>query len=218
MGVTDEVTATKYIEPTVVLEAVVCRHHERVQQGDPSALNELAGELLQRLPRTVRLGYAFVPADVVADAIEDAILDYAKNPATFAATAGIPIYRLFQLAARRNLANTLRNDSRRRARELRYAELACHGHSSERCASASFAADDLLREALRLIPIPAERKAFREWFRGEQSTRRIAAVLGLAHLDPQTQRREVKRFKERIAKRLRNRFRGWDKTTSLPLT
>jgi hypothetical protein len=47
-----------------------------------------------------------------------------------------------------------------------------------------------------------ERIALEMWLEGERNTAPLAVALGLAHLSPSNQRREVKRFKDRLRKRL----------------
>jgi hypothetical protein len=53
-----------------------------------------------------------------------------------------------------------------------------------------------------------ERRAVLVWLAGERSTENIAAALGLSELLPEARKREAKRFKDRILKRLARQFRG----------
>ena len=55
---------------------------------------------------------------------------------------------------------------------------------------------------LSVVHDGSERKAFIQWLDGERSTAALAVTLKLSHLSQSEQRREVKRFKDRILKRL----------------
>jgi hypothetical protein len=68
---------------------------------------------------------------------------------------------------------------------------------------------DLWTSISATTPDGPEREAARLWI-DEAGTDAIAAALGLAHLATDEQRREVKRFKDRLLKRLSRYFRSFD--------
>jgi hypothetical protein len=62
------------------------------------------------------------------------------------------------------------------------------------------------------FPDARDRQLLRLVLQGERKTTRFAVVLGLADLDRVSQQREVKRHKDRIAKRLRRLGEEWGAT------
>ena len=176
----------------------LCR---RVVHGDAAALNTLAECLLPLLTRRLRRSYNRASVDLVADACEDALLEYGSRPHRFDPARGVPIESFLQLAASRNLANRLEADSRRRVREAAYASL--QPLQTEATLAVADDVDGGTREkVLALENEGAERAALTAWLEGERRTAPLAAVLGLAHLSPSDQRLEVKRFKDRFRKKL----------------
>ena len=62
---------------------------------------------------------------------------------------------------------------------------------------------DRTRQSILDIAIdPPEREALFRWLNGESGTTPLAQALGISALSESQQRREVKRFKDRILKRI----------------
>lgn len=169
----------------------------RFERWDAAALGELARVLLPVLKRRLHRVYRRASADMVSDACVDAILDFGAHPERFDSTRGLPLDRFLQMAATRNLGNLLEADARRRHREAAYATQ--DGALGSR--SMSFD-DDVRRRILSVVNEGTELKAFAEWLSGERRTASLAATLGLSHLSPREQRYEIKRFKDRVRRRV----------------
>jgi hypothetical protein len=167
-------------------------------------MDALIGELLR--PLVARLSRAFprTPRDWVNDAAVDALLQLAGTP-----DERLRQFRLVSqfayMAARRNLQDLIRVDRRCRLRETFYAmEVARSSPHTFLPGSEDFRA--IVRSAIAETSSPAERRAFLQWLTGDP-TATIAETLGLAHLSKSQRALEVKRFRERILKRLRRRLR-----------
>jgi hypothetical protein len=177
----------------------------RIGRGDAAALGELAQHLLPVLMRRLRRAYGRVPSDLLSDACEDAILEYGASPRRFDPARGVPLDRFLQMAAARNLADLLKADARRRRRETTYVE---RQQSAPRVRTllGVEGETDARRRILSVVHGGLERTALAQWLAGEQRAASLAAALGISHLSPVEQRREVKRFKDRVRKRVLRLF------------
>ena len=165
--------------------------------------DELSAELLTRIVRHVRRSFPRVPIDFVADAVEDALVEYVVHPQHFASAAGGTLDGFLTHAAKRNLQNRLRTERRRDAREREYARqgprftvLASGDDGDERKHHRA------LRHVLTVVCSREELAAAMMWLRDAAATAAIATKLKLGDLPIATQRREVKRFKDRVIKRI----------------
>src|SRR6185436_11846008 len=105
-------------------------------------------------------------------------------------------------SARYNLVDLLRSEARRKAREARYMAGQTLLTSDEPAIPRSLRTE-MLRALLAEIPEPVERRAFLLWLGRCRATKPLAEALGLAEASAREQEAEVKRFKDRITKRLR---------------
>jgi CheY-like chemotaxis protein len=173
--------------------------HSRLLAGQPGALECLDSVFLQALPK--RLGSAFprAPWDFTVDAVMDACLEYGANPAKFDPSRHSSIVEFVYLIARRNLADRLRAESTRKNRELRYAreQTVVLPPDPDRGRS-----DIDVWAAVSTVTIDSrERRAVELWLDGAGNDG-IADALGVGHLCAGERQREVKRFKDRLVKRL----------------
>jgi RNA polymerase sigma-70 factor, ECF subfamily len=175
--------------------------HDRIILGDRQALEELAEHLLPTLRYMVRRAFSRGSWDLITDAVEDAIVDYGLHPTSFDPSRGVSLDRYLYQASWRNMANLLNRETRRRTREQRYSEFAAVQQAPETF-TADSAHGDATRRILEVAVGRAERKALHCWLKGERRTLVLAAALGLGGLSILQQRREVKRFKDRVLKRL----------------
>ncbi len=138
--------------------------------------------------------------DVLVDAAEDCILDYGTVPTRFDPSRGVSLERFLLLVAVRDVINRLRSESCRKAREHRYA--------SEQSQPALFGAGhpgvdrEFLSRLLALVPKQNERAALLLWLGGTGKTKGLAEALGFRHENGDRQRQEVRRFKDRIKRRV----------------
>lgn len=154
------------------------------------------------LQRRLQRVFPRTAADLIADAVEDALLEYARRPDRFDPSRDVPLERYLFTAASRNLINALDSERRRREREARCGEVML-------AAKLEATLDEL--EAVRELETKLEssvvasskheRAAVHLWLAGERRTQALAEALALSHLTFHNQRVEVKRFKDRILKR-----------------
>lgn len=181
--------------------------HRRLCGHDPTATADFAAAFLDPLASYLRATYPFVDEHARLTAAEDAILSVIRNPGVYDPTrcdGNLPAF--LRMAACGDLANA-------RARERRH-----HEKRSEDCVELvpddgndfeeegaddcpSFNDPDLLNAIAQLSG--PERRVLDLMRDGERRTEVFAAALGLGDQSPDEQRREVKRTKDRIVKRLR---------------
>lgn len=180
--------------------------HAEVIAGDRAALEQIAVDLWRPLCRRLRREFPYAPTDLRIDASNDALLTYSARPYAFEADRFIRLDSfLFGIAAR-ILRDRLRSDRRRLVRESVYAKHSLQRHrcqTAER-AKARVTAKDI-RDALRFVCNPTELLAMMAWL-NEDDVGVVAARLGVSHLGPTEQRREVKRLMARVIKRLQRYF------------
>jgi hypothetical protein len=155
------------------------------------------------------------------DAAEDAILDYGRSPARFDPLRGVPLDGFLYMAAWRNAVDLLNAERRRQAREKTYAETAPTAHTAPafQHGAGSATGERFLRTAVTaLLETPVtdgERAALRLFLvQGERGTPPLAEALGLNALPASEQRCEVKRFKDRVLKRLKRIARAVQRSTA----
>jgi hypothetical protein len=180
------------------------RLHVRVLAGDSLALEYFEGIILETIPRRLERHFPRVPWDFAVDAAVDASLEYAAAPRRSDPTRLPSVVDFVYMIARRNLVNRLQSEFKRKQRERRYFSERPIAHSLQPEMRTS--RDDVVAALMAVTWDPAERDAVRQWLDGAESDR-IAAALGYANLSLQDRRREAKRFKDRLIKRLSRRIR-----------
>jgi hypothetical protein len=166
--------------------------HDRLVAGDERSLIYLFEHVPAMLRRRLRAAFHRAPDHYLADAAEDAVVDYAMSPSRFDSSYGLSIERYLFNAAWRNVADTL---SVNRVAKVEKAIL-------ERVAAAAAALSEV------------EQRAVACWLSGA-NTASIASALGIGCLSAVEQRREVKRLKDRVIKRCRRTLRAAPSQTTL---
>lgn len=201
--------------PQVCDPAQLLDLHKRLLQGDRTASEEVASQLLAPLARQLSRKFPFTDEQIVSDGVTDAILDYCENPQQFDVTRGVPLHNFIHMAARRNVLNSLRGEKRRKAREEKYRQA-----SLESSVELSGSAGNPLQKDKNIqvqrrqtveITILKDKKDQRIQelrLQGERRTQVFAQILGIDHLPTEVQRRQVKRAKDRIDKLLERRQRS----------
>jgi hypothetical protein len=178
--------------------------HARVLTGQPGALDCLANVFLKALPPRLERTFRQVPWDFAIDAATDACLDYAAHPERFDSSRTASIVDFVFLIARRNLVDRLRGETALKNREARYGRenALIPPPKADRGRSGIS-----LWAAISAVTIDSsERRAAKLWL-DDIGNDAIAQALGVDQLDATERRRHVKRFKDRLIKRLSRHFR-----------
>ena len=185
--------------------------HRRLLEGDRVAPAELMELLLSPLIGEMKREYPTTDVHLVSDGVTDALLDYCARPGSFDQTRGVPLSRFLAKAAWRNIANILRSETRRKAREAKALEAAdqnvveLYPATGNPQQNAVLDTKQGLAELVRSLPDPADQQVFQLKAMGERRTEIFAKAMGITHLPIEQQRREVKRAKDRIDKVMERR-------------
>lgn len=174
--------------------------HQRLLLQDAAAEEAVVIALRPSLIRMTRRAFADTPREAIVDAVHDALIDYIRRPQRFDPDRGVPLHRYLEIAASRNMQDYRRRERRRQQREYRYARERLPIATAAATSTATHA--NLLRAALDAVCEPRELAAARAWVSGERRTSALASLLGASELQPPERAREVKRFKDRLLKRL----------------
>ena len=195
--------------------------HERLLRNDPTAPSELAETVLDLvISRLHKANPVLDDSDLIQTAAIDALINYIKRPQQYDPTKrGLVGYLV--MSAQGDLTNALAAIRKRREREVsldsvelrkidRNIELevddgdeaneTLHGVVAESRDSAQL--DRLLQELAALFDTQADMDMAKLVLLGERDTAAFAKVLGIEGLDFSEQRKEVKRQKDRIKKRI----------------
>jgi RNA polymerase sigma-70 factor, ECF subfamily len=187
----------------------------RLRDGDPTAPSDLAELVLDPLARSLRARFPDLEdPSLVDDAVADTVLNYAERPDQFDPSKR-GLFGYLAMSARGDLMNALAAVRRRRGREasLDVVELPLERRnkaSMEREPSATFedqvisdlASQRMMARVREAVETPEDAKVLQLMIDGERGTDRFAQVLGLEGLTADERRREVKRHKDRLKKRL----------------
>ena len=183
--------------------------HRRLLAGDPTASSHFAMAYFPSLVQWLCEHNRHVDPEWCQEAAGQTVLDFIKRPEKFDPARG-DLDSYLHHAAQCDLKNVLRKERRHRHRDLESVELSPDGGKY-------LGMDDdpafplELAEAAAATAVPAEvldglsdaeRLALELLRHGERRTAEFAAVLNFEHLPPDEQRREVKRVKDRLIKRL----------------
>lgn len=169
--------------------------HRWVILHDRAAIERVTELLLPVLQTRLRRAFPRVDPHIVAEAVEDAILAYEREPSNFHPDRSPLIPYLVRVASH-DLLDRIRTDNRRSVREAEYAAfLRSQPRTSEAPHPDCSMIPVLARVAFRRGE--PDRDAIRAWLEGERRTAVLAEALGLANLPVVDQRAEVKRFKDR---------------------
>jgi RNA polymerase sigma-70 factor (ECF subfamily) len=187
--------------------------HARLLAGDLLAPSELAEAYLAPLVARLQRAYPTVDPHMVESAVIDTLLDMAEHPQRYDPARG-SLGAYLGMAARGDLRNALQSLRRRAAHQalLQVVELSPAARNlatdeaddpGEIVARAEPVASPELLAAVRAAFQPAELEIVTLMLEGERRTGEYARLLGLANRPEPEQRREVKRVKDRLEKRLR---------------
>ncbi len=192
--------------PSSSAEKNVPEWHEQLLNGSSHVPDQIARWALATLLPRLHQRYPVASSDVINDAAEDALLEYLNCPRRFNPALGVPLGHYLYWNARRNVLDALRAESARRRRETRYADKLARW-----CYPRDLSSVELThlvrRAALNATAVPTERTAILHWLQGSGTIASMAQDLEISHLPLEQLRPAVKRFRDRLLKRIKNQLR-----------
>jgi RNA polymerase sigma-70 factor (ECF subfamily) len=188
------------------------RLHTRLLDGDRIASEEVVSLLLIPLSNELARKFPITDKHLISDGVTDALLEYCAGPKKFDPSRGVPLDRFLARAAWRNVANSVRGEKRRKLGELK----ALMAVPDEELVELDVAAGNMLQDQeknrrhqaaqlMRMVENSVDKKILELRLAGERRTEEFARVMNISHLPKESQRREVKRAKDRIDKFLQRR-------------
>lgn len=187
--------------------------HTRLLRGDPVAPAILAEQFLEPVVRAVtkRVARAY-STDVAFDMAVDAIFRLGQHPERYdPERSGLQAYLV--LDATYDAKNAARREDRRQFSQSPIDDVELLAQKRNMYSAgpedllfredavtlpAGMSRDDALAAINRAFPDERDRKALQLMGARERRTSAYARIFGIEHLDPETQRNEVKRQKDRI--------------------
>lgn len=189
--------------------------HRRLLAGDRIASEEVIGLVLLSLIQEVSSKFRQTDEQIIWNGVSDAVLDYCARPHQFDESRGVPLDRFLQKAAWRNVANSLRGENRRKAREEKagqeYIDSAVEldpvvGNLLQQ--EENVRRQQQQAQLMHTLQNPKDQQLMALRLQGERRTEAFAKILGISHQPMDVQRREVKQAKDRIDKILRRHTGG----------
>ena len=181
--------------------------HERLLNNDPTASAECAEEAIRPLTKRLENRYPQLRgSDLLVDAVTDAVFSYLRRPKQYDPTKrGLVGY--LSMAAEGDLKNALAKQHRRKERELPLDDVDLEVVAGNRVLETGDSPSEIDLDEIRtgvnaLFYDPRDRQLAELVLEGERSIKLFARILGVENLPIDEQRREVKRHKDRIKKRL----------------
>jgi hypothetical protein len=192
--------------------------HLRLLANDPVAPADLACAFLEPLVNWLVRNNASVDPHICATAAENAILNLIKNPNSYDPDRSmLPAY--LRMSAKGDLLNLLKQETRHRLRNVALELVELSSGSGKLIQKGSDPAEIIQAEedlaelesrfAEPLIPESVlanasvhEAKVIELMRQGERKTSVFAETLGIGHLPSKQQKREVKRVKDRLKRRI----------------
>lgn len=160
--------------------------HDQLLLGIGSAAGEIAEQLLIRLASPLLHQYFGTDPDVIWDGVTEAILNYLQAPGAFDPSRGIPLEAFLALCARRYIADKLRSEQRRRARETTFFEIRENNFVELGLSAANIEMETEINwepDLGKTLKDPVDRKIFELCVNGERRTEVFAGVLILSRSD-----------------------------------
>jgi DNA-directed RNA polymerase specialized sigma24 family protein len=184
-------------------------HHQRVLVEDLTAFSELCECALPHLEEFLGMHFPKTPHHMRSTVVIDMLLDYQRRPRQYDPRK-LSLFAYFRMAAKRDMINAIDRRRRQERRLIDIEEIVVEfrewsrdllivGRDEELGAVVSF--EDVL-EALGDELSAVDEQILLLMLEGVRDGRRYAEVMQIAHLDVAAQRREVKRAKDRLTKKL----------------
>ena len=178
--------------------------HQRILAGDATGLQQLTTVIFHRICSRLAKAFRRTPVHQLRDCGWDALTDYVTRPSIYDPHRGLTLESFLYIASWRNAANAIRSSRSRRTREQEYARavLTLSAGIALDSDTPAAAAHDVLCITRKLGADQRERRALLLLLSGERNSALLAGALGIGDLSRDEQRREVKRFKDRVLKRV----------------
>lgn len=190
--------------------------HRRLVRGDLESYEEIPKLLFPRLTTALlrHCGGKF-DRDIIESAIDEALVEYVREPGKFDPRRKVPLEAFLLMAANRNVANTLRSERRRKHRERKAIKDKLISQKEKISVELELSAGNIIqseretatqRILASVLPVLSNSKdnqVFQLMLRGVREQVSYAGVMGITDLPLSEQRRRVKRAKARITKFLR---------------
>lgn len=185
--------------------------YRRLLERDAVAPADFAEAFLEPLIAWLQITNSSVDPMACAEAASEAIVGFVINPGIYDPKR-LEVLAYLRMAARRDLLNLLRKERRhqRHRRDFRVVEhgtedgkyLGTEDDPSLPMQIEEARQDQALPDELWQELTDVERLVWERMQQGERRTSVFAVVLGVTHLSVAEQRREVKRVKDRLKKRM----------------
>jgi RNA polymerase sigma-70 factor, ECF subfamily len=181
--------------------------HERLLHGDPTASAECAEAVVGPLTKRLEKRFPHLRgSDLLVDAVTDSVHSYLGRPDQYD-PARRGLLGFLAMAAEGDLKNALAKWHRRSEMEVPMDDVELEAVAGNKVIGPGDSADELDLEAIRkdvraLFHDPDDQQMADLVLGGERSIEPFARILRLGDLPIDEQRREVKRHKDRIKKRL----------------
>ncbi|NTX01826.1 RNA polymerase sigma factor [Myxococcus sp. CA040A] len=176
--------------------------HAKILQKDVTAPAEVHRAFMDVIIHVLDREVPCRHREVAHDSAIDAVLHYLKAPERFDPHRGRLSTYLTQIAKKRAL-DRRRTLEKRELREQKYAgEFELVARSPKEALEATVEARLLMDRLESSGLVPEEQAFLRLVLQGEGSTERLAVALGLGPLPEDERRRQVKRHRDRLMKRL----------------
>jgi hypothetical protein len=197
--------------PNVEMAGRLAALHTQLSGGVLSAREEVAGLLVPVLQRQFHSRFAHIDAEIVHDAVVEAIMAYLDEPALFDRTKGLTVRAFVYRNAHQKLCNNIHSAQCRRTRESRWASeqkvqdaLALQHSLAEIGAQPElYPLETLQAIASRAAKNGEERQCLSLLLHGETDSCAYAKALGVSGANCVWQRQAVKRVTDRLKARLR---------------
>lgn len=189
--------------------------YQALLRGEPTASRNLVNAFSGQLYAILKHRYSVLSPEAVQDAVHDALLALITRPERFNPARGSLINYLVHIGT--NKLNDQLRTFRRRARELavggsvELAEVEANaygGAGTEEWAApagADLRSPEVEALLLEILPDPRDRCIWEFICEGRTAVSDFAQMLEIAHLPPEDQRRQVKRHRDRVQKRVLRR-------------
>ena len=177
--------------------------HRRLIDGDPTASATIFALVHGRLVGILRKTYSRLPDDTAVDLATDAIVEYLGSPGRFdPARAGLKTY--LSVIAKRDAINWLKKRSNHERLHKEFVELEGDGGNMHGAAeSARLDAETILRKfGSEIVDDEKDVAVLKLMLLGEDRTDEYAAAIGAMGLSPAERRSIVKKYRDKIEKRL----------------